>query len=216
MSIIGTFNGLNIIALPCDTVPGVTAPSSIEWDPQEKVGETDAAFGYQTQMFDWLQSMWQGQVSFPPMNRLSSDAWSSFIMYNRGGLNAFLFGDPKAALPKGNPQGAPAVNGAGQTGYFLSTHGWLPSKFRLLLPGDNIQIGYRLYRVLDQVNSDASGNASFSVWPNLRDQPASGAPIIVNHCKGLFRLAKSTGNKFSTNVGNYGFTGFAIREAGVA
>jgi hypothetical protein len=216
MSIITTFNGLNIIALPCDTMPRVTAPSSIEWDPQEKVGETDGAFGYTAQVWDFMQSMWQGQVSFPPMNRWSADAWSSFILEARGGVNAFMLGDPKAALPKGNPSGTPVVNGAGQTGYSLVTNGWKPSTYRLLLTGDNIQIGYRLYRVLDQVNSDSSGNATLNVWPNLRDQPVSGAPIIVSNCKGLFRLAKNTGNKFSTNVGNYGLTGFSIREAGVA
>jgi hypothetical protein len=216
MSIIATFNGLNIISLPCDTIPKVTAPSVIEWDPQEKVGESNAAFGYTAQIFDFMQSMWNGTVSFPPMDRHSGDAWSSFILEARGGVNAFLLGDPKAALPKGNPQGVPVVSGAGQTGYSLLTRGWKPSTLRLLKIGDLIQIGYRVYKVLDQVNSDSSGNATLSVWPNLRDQPADGVTIITNHCKGLFRLAKTTGNKFSTNVGNYGFTGFPIREAGVA
>jgi hypothetical protein len=214
--ITGTFNGINIIALPCDTIPGVTSPSSIEWNPQEKVGEVDATFGYQSQVWDWMQSMWMGQVSFPPMNRWSSDAWSSFLMEARGGVNAFMLGDPKAAIPKGNPQGTPVINGAGQTGYSLVTNGWTPSKFRLLMVGDNLQIGNRLYRVLDTVNSDSGGNATINLWPNLRDQPVSGAPLILHNAKGLFRLATSTGNKFSTNVGNYGFTGFAIREAGVA
>ena len=84
MSIIGTFNGFNIVALPCDTVPGVTAPTSIEWDPVEMVSETDGEFGFQDQIFDWGQSRWGGQVSFPPMNRHSIDYWSSFILQLRG------------------------------------------------------------------------------------------------------------------------------------
>jgi len=214
--ILETFNGLNIIALPCDQWPNVTHPSSIEIDPQEKVGESDAAFGYQAQVFDFMQSMWQGTVSFPPMNRHCADMWQSFILEARGGVNAFMLGDPKAALPKGQPAGAPVVNGAGQTGYSLLTRGWTPNRYNLLSIGDYLQIGYRLYKVLTPVVSDSSGHATISIWPNLRDQPADGTALVVNHCKGLFRLASPTGNKFSTNVANYGFTGFKIREAGVA
>jgi hypothetical protein len=214
--IVNTFNGINIIALPCDTIPGVAKPSSIDWNPQEKVGETDAAFGFQSQIWDWMQSSWSGQVSFAAMERWSVDAWSSFIMECRGPLNAFMLGDPLAALPKGRPQGTPVVSGAGQTGYSLVTRGWKPSLYRQLMVGDNIQIGYRIYRVLDQVNSDSSGDATLSVWPNLRDQPADGTALVLNNCKGLFRLAKSGASKFSTNIGSYGFSGFEIREAGVA
>lgn len=214
--IIGTFNGINIIGLPCDTMPGVTAPSAIEWNPQSKVGETDASFGYQSQIFDWMQSSWFGQVSFPPMNRWSADAWATFILECRGGVNAFMLGDPKEALPKGSPQGVPVVSGAGQTGYSLVTRGWRASQLRLLLYGDQLQIGYRLYRVLGQVNSDASGNATIPIFPNLRDQPADATSIVVTNCKGLFRLVSGTANKFSSNPESYGNSGFAIREAGVA
>lgn len=214
--IVGTFNGINILALPSDTIPGVCSLSSIDWNPQSKVGEVDAGFGYQSQVWDWLQSSWFGQVSLPPMTRWSSDAWSTFILECRGPVNAFMLGDPKNALPKGTPQGTPVVSGAGQTGYSLVTRGWRASQLRLLLYGDQLQIGYRLYRVLSQVNSDASGNATIAVWPNLRDQPADGAAIAVHNCKGLFRLVSGTANKFSTNPGDYGNSGFAIREAGVA
>ena len=214
--IITTFNGINIIAFPGDVLPGVTAPSSIEFNPQERVGETDATFGYQAQMWDWMSSMWSAQVSFPPMTRYSYDAWTAFIMEARGGFNAFMVGDPKAALPKGIATGTPVVSGAGQTGYSLVTRGWSPNVISILLTGDHIQIGYRLYKVLDSVDSDGSGNATLNVWPNLRDQPADGTTIITRNCKGLFRLSNPIGNKFSVNVGNYGLSGFAIREAGVA
>jgi hypothetical protein len=213
MSILTTFNGLNIIGLPCDTMPGVTAPSSIEWDPQEKVSATEGSFAYLSQVFDWQQSMWSGQVSFPPIHRYSADAWSAFILQCRGQANAFMLGDPKAAIPKGPARGTPVVNGAGQTGYSLVTRGWSPSVISQLLPGDLIQVGNRLYKVLNSVNSDASGSATLAVWPNLRDLPADGVTVQTRNCKGLFRLAKNTGNKFSTNAGNYGVSGFAIREA---
>jgi hypothetical protein len=213
MSIVGTFNGLTIISLPCDTSPGVTAPSSIEWDPQEKVSESDGSFAYQSQVFDWQQSMWAGQVSFPPMARYAADMWSAFILECRGQANAFMMGDPKAVLPKGPALGTPVVSGAGQTGYSLVTRGWAPGVVSILLPGDFIQVGNRLYKILVPANTDANGNSTLTVWPNLRDLPADAVTVQTRACKGLFRLAKNTGNKWSTNAGNYGLSGFAIREA---
>jgi hypothetical protein len=101
MSVIGTFNGMNIVALPCDTFPRVVGPSSIEWDEQEVVASDTCTFTGQVLTYDWMASWFEGQVSFPPMTRYSHDAWSAFISECRGPLNCFLLGDPKAKLPKG-------------------------------------------------------------------------------------------------------------------
>ena len=215
--VIGTFSGASIIALPCDTQPGVTSPSSIEWDAQEAVAVNQSPFTYQTQTYDWMSSILEGQVSFPPMNRYAFDAWSAFILACRGQLNCFQMGDPKAVLPKGVATGTPVVNGASQTGYSLLTRGWTANTIGILLPGDYISILNgsisRLYRVLASVNSDGSGHCTIPIWPNLRDQPADGTTIITRNCKGLFRLASNSGNKMSVNVGAYGSSGFKIREA---
>ena len=211
--ILGTFNGASIISVPWDTLPRIQGPSSIEWNPQEVVATAASPFTGQTQVYDWQTSWWEAQVSFPSMNRYSADALSSFLLECRGQSNVFSLGDPKAAIPKGVASGSPVVNGAGQSGYFLATRGWTPSITSILLTGDFLQVGYRLYKVLDSVNSDSSGDASIHVWPNLRDLPADGTQIITRNCKGLFRLSANSGNKWSTNPGTYGFTGFSIREA---
>ena len=213
MAILGTFNGLKLIALPCATVPGVCWPSSIEWDPQEAISSNRSPFTGQTQTYDWQNSWWEGQVSFKPMGRYSYDIWTAFLAQCRGQSNAFSIGDPKAALPKGVASGAPVVSGAGQTGYSLVTSGWTPETLSILLPGDLIQVGYRAYKVMDVVSTDNSGNATLAIWPNLRDQPQDGAPIKTRNCAGLFTLKNNSGNKFSTNAGNYGLAGFAIKEA---
>jgi hypothetical protein len=213
LGIIATFNGLNIVSLPCDTVPNVTAPSSIEWDPQEMVSAGPASFTGQRQTYDWMSSWWQAQVSFPPMTRYAADTWSAFILGCRGQKNAFCLGDPKATLPKGRASGVPLVSGSNQTGYSLVTRGWTPGVVSILLPGDFIQIGYRLYKLTDAVTSDGTGAATLPIWPPLRDQPADATVIKTRGCKGLFSLNANSGNKWSTNAGNYGLAGFAIREA---
>lgn len=211
-----TFNGSNIIGNPSDLVPALLGPRSIEWDPQEVVASNVSPFTGQTQTYDWGQSWWEGQVSFPPLDRTSHDYWDAFISLCRGTLNVFQMGDPKAQKAKGlvnQTPGVPLVNGAGQTGYSLNARGFPVSINRLFLPRDFIQIGYRLYKVTDVVNSDSSGNAVLPVWPPLRDMPADGTAIVTHGCKGLFRLKNNSGNKSSVNVGAYGLSGFAIREA---
>src|SRR5579859_443042 len=208
MSIVGSFNGQSIIGLPCDVVPGVTHPSSIEWNPQEVVAISSSPFSGVSQVYDFTASWWEAEISFPPMNRNAADAWSSFILECRGQSNYYLIGDPKAATPKGLATGTPLVNTANQTGYNLLTRGWANSIANILQPGDFIQIGYRMYKVTDAVNSTGTGTAAIHIWPNLRDLPADGTAITTTNCKGLFRLKSNSGNKWSTNAGNYGMTGF--------
>lgn len=210
--IIGTFNGMNIVGLPCDTV-GAVHPSSIEFDPLEKVEQNTSIYTGQAQTYDLMNSLWTGTISLPSMYRTDADAWQAFILACRGMINCFLLGDPTASTPKGVASGAPVVAGAGQTGYSLVTRGWTHSIPNILTTGDYIQIGYRLYRLTDNASSDASGNATLSIWPNLRDLPADGTAIITRNCKGLMRLAQNQGNSYSTTPALYGVTGLKFREA---
>jgi hypothetical protein len=69
-----------------------------------------------------------------------------------------------------------------------------------------------MYRVGDQVSSDASGNATIPVWPPLRET-GDGNSIITHGAKGLFRLKNASGNKSSVNVGSYGIDALDIVEA---
>jgi hypothetical protein len=66
MSILGTFNGFNLVALPCDTAPGVQHPSSIEWDMQEVVSVNRSPFTGQTQTYDLQNSWWEDQSGCAP------------------------------------------------------------------------------------------------------------------------------------------------------
>jgi hypothetical protein len=55
----------------------------------------------------------------------------------------------------------------------LGTQGWTPNAVGVLLQGDWFQVGYRLYRVLDNINADGSGKALLPIWPSLREQPTN-------------------------------------------
>ncbi|HET9087133.1 MAG TPA: hypothetical protein VFN53_06410 [Acidobacteriaceae bacterium] len=86
--------------------------------------------------------------------------------------------------------------------YGLYTTGWGASANGLLLPGDYITIPSapvnpgdetisRLYRITQPVNSDASGNATISIWPQIRETPAAAVAITTSNTRGLFRLAQN-------------------------
>ena len=111
---------------------------------------------------------------------------------------------------------APAVNGASQTGNTLAIKGASPSQIGFLMPGDYIQLGTtanaRLFKVLTRVDTDASGNGSVDIWPNLRASPADGDPVVVNGAKGLFRLM-SDESSWNTNAASVYGVSFTAMEA---
>lgn len=187
---------ITLVALP--EHPGF---SDVQLTVSDTVGRTLSLFTGQTKRFAWPGAdQWSGTVTLPPLTRIQSAQWTSFLMQLRGMTNAFMLANPLAMTPQGSPQGTPVANTAGATGNnaamttTLFTRGWKPNTFRLLLPGDNIQVGFRLHQVLDQVNSDASGDASINIFPSLREVPVDGSPIIMKNPAGLFRLAKNDRN----------------------
>lgn len=96
---------------------------------------------------------------------------------------------------------APAVNGDLQTGNTLNVSGF-PASSAVMSCGDFFQLGSglttRLYKVLDDVVSDASGEASLNIFPRLRISPSNGESLVFENPKGLFRLADNQ-QDFSSN-----------------
>jgi hypothetical protein len=187
-----TFNGWNIIPMPA-----TPAARQIDFTIHDSVGETQSPFTMQSQVQAWPGAdWWELNVSLPAMKRPAANAWIAWLMELRGKLNVFSIGDPLGAHPLGAPQGAPVCDGT-SPGYNLAmsttlfTKGWKPSTLRLLLPGDYLQVGYRLHQVAGVVpiGSDSAGKAQVSVWPSLREQPVDGQAIVLNKTTGLFRLS---------------------------
>lgn len=104
----------------------------------------------------------------------------------------------------------PFVNGASQTGNTLVIDGCSPNITGFLLPGDYIQLGSasttQLYKVLTQVDTDASGGATLDIWPDLRSSPADNASVVVAGTKGRFRLSGNTQPWQINEISSYGIT----------
>lgn len=104
----------------------------------------------------------------------------------------------------------PYVNGAGQTGGSLVIDGASPDEVGYLLPGDYIQLGSAstatLHKVLTQVDTDSSGNATLDLWPHIRTAPENDATVIVSNAVGRWRLASNEMSWSANEAAIYGLT----------
>ena len=213
----------SLITLGGNTVTLVAAPSvltakEVQFTTSDQVSTVVSPFTQQTQTQIWPGAdSWSVTVTLPPMKREKASAWIGALMELRGMANAMQLGDPDRQHPCGRAPGVPVANTSGGTGYnaagttTLYTRGWVASQARILLPGDNLQIGYRLHTVTSAVSSDADGNAAISIWPSLREVPADGEAIILDKPMGLFRLAKND-RKWTTSLGRVTSLSFDLIE----
>lgn len=180
------------------------------------VGVSQSPFTAKQQVYKYTGQFWEADISLPPMKRADAEYWISFLLKLNGSYGTFLLGDPNGATARGVATGTPLVKGANQTGADLITDGWTPNTTGILKAGDYIQLGTGstslLHKVLDDVNSDGSGNATLTLWPDLRTAPSDNAAIVVSSPKGVFRL---TANQQAWDINEatfYGIT-FGAREA---
>lgn len=177
-------------------LPNHTGISSVTWSSENTVAVTESPFTYTQQVVKHAGQRWSGTFTLPRMNRDDADYWNAFLLRLDGSYGTFLLGDPLAATPRGSAStstGTPVVNGGGQTGNELSIDGLPVSAVGYLKAGDYIQIGSgssaRLHRVLEDVDTNASGEATLNIWPDLRVIPSDDSSVVVNNAKGVFRLS---------------------------
>lgn len=183
-------------------MPSSFCVSSVTMTMERVVGVTTSPFTLGEQAFRWPGERWSASVNMPPItNRKWAGEWQAFFMSLKGRYNNFLMGDPAAKTPLGSAGGNPIVDGQNQSGNNLVTSGWPVSTQGVLLKGDFIQVGSglnsRLHMIVDNIDSDSSGNATLVIEPALRGSPADGSPIVYNEPKGVFRLKD---NNFTYSV----------------
>ena len=177
------------------TMPASPGPASIQITMIDTVAVVASPFTRDEDVQLWPGGdAWGATFTMPPMQDEHAWRWEAFLAALQGRANVFQLGDPRKAVPRGLPLGSPVVDSSSSANNLpmtttLTTRGWQASAFRLLLPGDHIQIGYRLHMVTSLVNSTSTGAAVFSVWPSIRETPADGTTILCRSPVGLFRLA---------------------------
>jgi hypothetical protein len=197
-------------------LPTHTGIRSIELRAVNAVAYSRSPFTFAGQAFAYAGQMWQADVTLPPMKRADAEQWVAWLVSLRGSLGTFLLGDSLGATARGVATGTPLIKGGSQTGGTINIDGATSGVTGWLKAGDYVQIGSggtaRLHKVLQDANSDGSGNVTLELWPHVRTAPADNAAVTVSSAKGLFRLA-SNEQAWSINEASiYGIT-FSAMEA---
>lgn len=198
------------------TLPTMTGIRSIDMRAINAVAYEQSPFTFAGQAQASAGQMWAADVTLPPMKRADAAAWIAWLISLRGQFGTFLMGDHAAATAQGTPTGTPLVNGSSQTGATLNIDGCTTSVTNWLKSGDYIQLGSgstaTLHQVLEDVDSDASGEATLTLWPHIRTAPLDNAIVVVSSPVGRWRLASNETNWSVNEASIYGIS-FTAMEA---
>jgi len=198
-------------------LPTHTGIAQIRLLARDVVGISTSPFNLKQQTFRHPGQRWEADITLPPMQRADAEQWAAFLLRLRGQYGTFLLGDPANATPRGTASatpGTPVVNGADQTGDELDIDGLPTSETGYLKAGDYIQLGSgstaTLHKVLEDVNTNASGEATLNLWPQVRTAPGDGATVVVSGAQGNFRLSSNETTWDINNATLYGITFGAV------
>jgi len=190
--------------------PTHVKPSNITFRAVNTVGVSQSPFTYQQQAVAHAGQRWEVDVTLPSMARADAEQWVAFLVSLRGRVGTFTLGDPVSATPRGSAGGTPLVNGASQTGGVLNIDGCTASQTGWLKAGDYIQLGSggstTLHKVLQDADSNGSGQVSLDLWPYIRTAPADDLAVVVTNTVGRFRLASNEQNWNINEASIYGLT----------
>lgn len=183
------------------------------------IGISESPFTFSQQVYRHQGQAWSADISLSSMKRETAEEWVAFLLRLRGSYGTFLMGDPNGSTPRGSAAsapGTPVVNGAGQTGDELAIDGLPTSRAGYLKAGDYIQLGSAssatLHKVLEDVDTNASGQATLNLWPKVRTAPSDNATVTVSNCVGNFRLNTSDTSWDINTMQVYGIS-FGVVEA---
>lgn len=198
--------------LTMPTTPGFTRT---RFGLARVTGLFESSFTGATQTIERPGGRFTAEYALPPMLRAKAAAWVAFMVALRGAVGTFKGFDPDAKTPRGIATGTPLVKGAGQVGNTLLTDGWTVGQTGILKAGDYLSLALpsqRLYLVVEDANSDGSGNATLIIEPSLRESPNDNAALTVTNPFGLFRLASDDAIWDASELGVFGVA-FAAVEA---
>lgn len=182
---------------PFVTFPESMCAGEIIFSIDRVVGRTASSYTLQDSVYKWPGERWRADVTLPPTtDKTKAGEWKAFGVKLQGSFGTFLMGDASAKQPRGVVSGVITVDGAGQTGNQLNATGFLSLTDFVFRAGDYIQLGSgqssRLHMVVDDVDSDSSGDATLNIEPALRESPTNGATITYINARGVFRLSSNS------------------------
>jgi hypothetical protein len=138
---------------------------------------------------------WFLRMTFSNLQGSQRSVLRGYLAFMEGQVNRISVGDHSYTGARGALGGTPLVNGGSQVGTSLITNGW-PASTLVLRAGDLFSFSNGTYSELKQVTSDgtsdASGNLTISIAPEIHTSPATTAAIVTASPVGTFMLASPT------------------------
>lgn len=193
-----------------------TGIASIELRATNAVEYSRSPFTFAGQAHEYAGKMWQADVTLPPMARADAERWVAWLMSLKGQLGTFYLGDPLASTPLGSGRDSDTVlvDGAVTSGNTIAIDSAPTNRTDFLKAGDYMQIGSgtsrQLFKVLNDVDTDATGSATVDVWPNVRTSISDNAAITLESAQGVFRLASNETSWSVNEASIYGITFGAV------
>ena len=197
------------------TLPTATGIQTQRFALTRIVGVSQSPFTRQEQVIQHQGEYWTATVQLPPMLKDNASQWLSFLLKLRGRRGTFKLGDQDRKTIQGNTTGTVLVNGASQTGNQIDVDGLGASVTDAFKAGDYIQINSYLYMITDDVNSNASGEATLNIEPSLRsglETIADNDTVIYTNTTTIMRLDSNEVAWDTDQVSKYGIS-FACSEA---
>jgi len=193
-------------------MPTAPVPAQSEFLLNMVQGVSTSPFTFKEQIVEHQGKRWEFTLQYPKMTQAAAQAWIEFILELNGKVGTFYFADPDGNC-RGTCLGSPTVTAFASDKLSVTTGGWTATKTGVLLKGDWISFSnYEYKRVMADVNSDGSGNATVYFWPAMRSTVAGGTAIATTAAKGIFKLADPK-TKFSSDFLKYYEMSLVIVEA---
>ena len=193
------------------TLPVAPGFREIKWTPRAAVAVSESEFTLHQEVYAWDGQARDVVVELPAMRPAVAAAWRAFFLKCNGPENTFLLGDSVGGRLRGVGAGAPVYASQVSRSEIVTT-GWRANTVGILKQADWISINDRLYEILDDADSDATGQATLNIWPRLRSTPDAGTAILIGPAaRGEFRLVGMPEWGWDTNRHFMELT-FAARE----
>ena len=198
------------------TLPSHTGMMNVTFRAVNQTAMTMSPFSFKQQIHNHLGERWEAEVQLPPMRRTDADQWIAFLLSLKGRSGTFLMGDPRGATARGTLGGTPLIKGADQTGSTVTLDGCTASVAGWVKAGDYIQLGAAstatLHKVLQDANTNQSGEISIDIWPSIRSAPADNSTVVTANTVGNWRLNSGEQDWSVDGAAIYGIT-FACVES---
>lgn len=168
---------LNLDIFPTDKIAGEQLSYKLN-----TLGQRAISGAYRA--FELPSHYWVIDVATTMMSKQEAREVQAFCMAQRGGTRTFEYLSVVHSNPSGVATGTPVANGSQALGVeTISTAGWTASTANILKSGDVLRFANhnKVYQVVLDATSNASGVASLRVSPALVQAVPANTAIIVNN-----------------------------------